>query len=134
MKLVKKICRIADLSQRAIQTIVKDIVPVLSSIETNSQMIGVIYRNENESGIQYILVESEAEQVYSPIIEFRKERVETYPNYDEYFVNCLGELNKTQDDIISSGSSALICCFDDKIFHNVVYKHIESMFKKIFEL
>lgn len=129
--LVKKAFRIVDLAQKAIQTIVKEIIPVLTSVEPNSQMIGIIYRNDNDSGIEYIMVRKEEGKECSPIIEFREERVDTYPNYDVYFINHLQEIKKSQDDIISSGSAALWCCFEDEIFHNIIYKHIKNMFEKV---
>lgn len=126
-----KVHRIVDLSQKAIQTIVKEIVPVLISVESNMQMIGIVYRNDKDSGIEYIMVKREEGADCSPIVEFRKERVETYPDYDEYFISHLKELNKGQDDIMGSGSAILCCCFGDEVFHDIIYKHIKSMFEKI---
>lgn len=129
--LLSKVYRIVDLSQKAIQTIVKEIVPVLIPVEPNMQMIGIVYRNDKDSGIEHVMVKREEGEDCSPIVEFRKERVNTYPDYDEFFISHLKEINKSQDDIMSSGSAVLWCCFDDEVFHNVIYKHIQSMFEKI---
>ena len=129
--LLRKVYRIVDLSQKAIQTIVEEIVPVLTPVEPNMQMIGIVYRNDKDSGVEHIMVKREEGEDCSPIIEFSKERVDTYPDYDEYFIKHLKKINKNQDDIISSGSAALWCCFDDEVFHNIIYTHIKSMFEKI---
>lgn len=130
--LLKKIYRIVDLSQKAIQTIVKEKIPVLISVETNLQMIGIVYRNSQNSGIQYVMVKRDEGEDCGPIIGLKGERVNTYPDYDEYFINHLRKIHKTQDDIMSSGSAVLWCCFEDEVFHNIIYKHIKSMFEKIF--
>lgn len=129
--LLRKIYRIVDLSQKAIKTIVEEIVPVLTSNESNLQMIGIVYRNQQQSGIQYVMVKRDEGEYFSPIIELKDKRVKTYPDYDEFFVNSLQKMKKTKEDITNSGSAALWCCFDDEVFHNIIYGHIKTMFENI---
>ena len=120
-----------DLSQKAIQTIVEEKIPVLTSSKSNLQMIGSVYRNQQDSGIQYIMVRRDEREYCSPIIELKDKRANTYPDYDEFFVNHLQKIHRTQDDIMNSGSAALWCCFDEEVFHNIIYGHVKKMFEKI---
>ena len=129
--LLRKVYRIVDLSQKAIQIIVKEKMSVLTSNKSNLQMIGSVYRNQQDSGIQYIMVKRDEGDYCSPIIELKDKQVNTYPDYDEFFVNHLQKIHRTQDDIMNSGSVALWCCFEEEVFHNIIYDYVKRMFEKI---
>ena len=128
--LLRKVYRIVELSQKAIQTIVKEKIPVLTSSKSNLQMIGSVYRNQQDSGIQYIMVKRDEGEYCSPIIELKDKRANTYPDYDEFFVNHLQKIHRTQDDIMNSGSAALWCCFDEEVFYNIIYGHVKKCLKR----
>lgn len=129
--LLRKIYRIVDLSHKAICSVAKEMLPVLAINKKNLQMIGSVYRNQQESGIEYITVERAGEEYYNPIIEWNNVRVTNFPDYDEYFIRHLQEIHKTADDIKNSGSTVLWYFFDKEVFHNIIYKHIKSMIEKI---
>ena len=129
-QLVKKINRILVLSNEAIRKISLEYVPVLGF--STSRKIGIVYRQGRCSGVRYINVKSTADEDTSPIIEFRKKEIDTYPVLDSYYINQLEKINKTESDVVGSCSSALSIYFGDNVFHNLIYGEVKDLFKKLF--
>lgn len=55
-QLVKKVERILILSNEAIQTVITDIIPVLSTVKPINRKIGIVHRKDKFSGVSYIRV------------------------------------------------------------------------------
>ena len=88
-QLVKKVEKILTLSNEAVKTITKDIIPVLGKVRPTYRKIGIVHRKDRFSGVSYIRVKVDEDEETTPIIEFREEDIETYPKLDSYYVEKL---------------------------------------------
>lgn len=131
-QLVKKVKKILTLSQDAIKKITTDIIPVLSSVQSNTRIIGVVHRNDKGAGVEYINVKIELEEEDEPIIEFREEAIKEYPELDAYYLEKLKLIRKGEQDVIGSMSATLWSYFGDNLFHEIIYDKIEDLFEEIF--
>ncbi|MGN9056949.1 NACHT domain-containing protein [Bariatricus sp. HCP28S3_A7] len=127
-QLVRKIERILTLSNEAVQTITTDIIPVLSTVRPVTRLIGVVHRKGKFSGVSYIRVEVRKDEDTAPIIEFREDDIQTYPNLDSYYVDKLKQIGKSENSVLGSNSSVLHLYFGDDVFHDLIYGEIKEAF------
>lgn len=131
-QLVRKVKKILDLSRKATIKIVNEIIPVLSAFQFNTRIIGIVHRNGEKAGVEYIEVKIESGEENEPIIEFMEDAIEMYPELDEYYLNKLKIIGKGEEDIISRKSSVLWEYFANDVFHKTIYENIKDLFVKLF--
>ncbi len=132
-QLVKKVSNVLMLSQEATRQIVTRIISVLAEFWPNRRVVGVVYRNEIDSGVEYIWVRSDEGEADIPIIEFSEDRIDMFPDLDIYYLDKMKMIGKTENDFCGGESSVLTLYFGKDVFHNRIYQRIESMLKKLFD-
>jgi len=94
--------------------------------------MGIVHRNGREHGYEYIEVINDTLCFTEPIIEFRKESINTVSKLDEFYMKNLVKLGKSEKDIVSRGGSIIYVYFGEEVFHDLIYKKIEELFSELF--
>ncbi|MCH5193038.1 MAG: hypothetical protein J1F11_03685 [Oscillospiraceae bacterium] len=131
-QLLEKIKKNVYLISQAVYTIVNDYIPVLSTVYINTQIIGVVYRQDGNSGFEFIEVKTNTNKLEKPIIEYKKEKIDILLKLDQYFLDQLSKIEKTEKDIICSSSSTLYNYFGNDVFHKLIYEQIKKLFSNLF--
>ena len=132
-QLLEKVKKILYLSENAIKIITSNIIPILSSVKKNTRVVGVVYRENSEAGVDYIRIKIEPGEIDAPILGFRKKGINIFAeDLDEYLLNKLEFLGKSEAEIVGGQSSSLMMYFGDDVFHKLIYDCIKEMLKKIF--
>lgn len=131
-QLVKKVKKIIVLKKEAIHKITTQIIPSLYFPKGQSKLIGVVYRNDNDEGFQYINVRCNKNEDAEPILVFREKKVKmSLKSKDGFFAEQLQLIGKTEKDVIRSGSSVLWNYFGEYVFHDQIYEDIKKKLEKI---
>jgi hypothetical protein len=130
-QLVHRVMVVEDTVREVLDQIHERVLPILKTAKQRVRKIGIVYREDDISGVVFMYVKIVDTEDSYPIVEYSNTRPDMRPQETPYFMKQLHEIGKSEKDIFGSGGSAMLLYFQKEVIHEMVYKELSNEFKTL---